>query len=211
MLVGDCSRARTTRGGPGPDRMRRVAGRVATVEAGVRCAAHPARPARDRCPRCGRPRCAADRDRGDCCALCGETDSREGWGPLPVLVGAGVAGILGAVTGAALGQEYVGAHVFSVVFPMLVGLVIAALTVTWAGPMRPRLRHAVGAAAAGFAGLSALLDFRFTQEPFGPAGRWLPPLAAAVAAGIVGVEALARRPVSVPVDADRTPVSTSGP
>lgn len=130
--------------------------------------------------------------------------------PLAVLAGAGVVGVLGAVAGAALGQEYVGAHVFSVVFPLLVGLVIAAVAAAWAGPVRAPVRHGVATVVAACAGLSAALDFRFTSEPFGPAGRWLPPVVAAVAAGLVGVQVLARRPVSAAAAAGRGPASTSG-
>lgn len=142
------------------------------------------------------------------CAVCGEAHSHGTRPPLVVLVGSGAVGIVGAVVGAALGQEYVGARVFSVVFPVLVGIVLAALTVTWAGPLHPRLRHLMASVAAAGAGLSALLDFRFTDEPFGPPGRWLPPLAAAVVAGLAAVEMLARRPVSARVRADRAPAST---
>lgn len=180
------------------------------METGLRCAAHPARPARDRCPGCDRPRCAADRSRGDRCVVCEAADTRGIRPPPAVLAGAGVVGVVGAVAGAALGQEYVGARVFSVVFPALVGLVMAALATTWAGPLRPGLRHLLATALGGCAGLSALLDFRFTDEPFGPVGRWLPPLVAAVVAGAVGAEVLARRPVSARAGAGRAPASTSG-
>lgn len=146
---------------------------------------------------------------GDRCVVCDEVDTRGVRPPLAVFVGTGVVGVVGAVAGAALGQEYVGARVFSIVFPALVGLVLAALTVAGAGPLRPGLRHLVAMALAGCAGLSALLDFRFTGEPFGSAGRWLPPLVAAVVAAALGSEVLARRPVSVRVGAGRAPASTS--
>lgn len=176
----------------------------------MRCAAHPARPARDRCPTCDRPRCAADVARGDRCAVCADRDARGVREPLAVLVGAAVIGTVGGAAGAALGQEYVGARVFSVAFPALVGLVLAALAAAWAGPLRPALRHAAAVAVAAYAGISALLDFRFTDEPFGPAGRWLPPLVAAVAAAFMGAEVLAHRPVSARDGVGRAPASTSG-
>ncbi|MGH3743751.1 MAG: hypothetical protein ACRDTP_02700 [Mycobacteriales bacterium] len=143
--------------------------------------------------------------------MCGESAIQRVRSPLAVLAGTGVVGILGAVAGAVLGQEYVGARVFSVVFPLLVGLVIAAVAASWAGPVGRSLRHGAAVTAAVCAGLSALLDFRFTDEPFGSAGRWLPPLVAAVAAGLLGTEVLARRPVSAAADAGRAPGSTSGP
>ena len=116
--------------------------------------------------------------------------------------------VVGAVAGAALGQEYVGARVFSIVFPALIGIVLAAVAVTWTGPLHPRLRHLVATVTTVGASLSALLDFRFTEEPFGPAGRWLPPLAAAAVAAAVAVEVLARRALIPRVRADRAPAST---
>lgn len=103
-----------------------------------------------------------------------------------------------------------GAHVFAVVFPALVGIVIAAAAAAWAGPMRALLRHGMAGLVGVCAGLSALLDFRFTDEPFGPVGRWLPPLAAAVAAAVAAVEVLARRPVSGRARDGRARASTSG-
>lgn len=208
MLVAGCSRAGHARATGAAAGSRRQAGRVTAVAG--RCAAHPARPARDLCPRCGRARCAADRALGDRCAVCDEAAAQGPRPALAVLARAGAVGVIGAVVGAALGQEYVGAHVFSVVFPLLVGLVMAAVAAAWAGPVWPPMRHAVAAVAATCAGLSAALDFRFTSEPFGPVGRWLPPVVAAVAAGLVGVQVLARRPVSGAAAAGRGPASTSG-
>jgi uncharacterized protein (DUF983 family) len=169
--------------------------RPAATAAG-RCAAHPGRPAHDVCPTCGRPRCSADaHDRGDRCAVCGAPEQRLRPAPF-VVVATAVVGAVLAVVGAAVGQEYVGAHLFSWIFPGLVGVVIAALALTVAGPVHPGLRHLVGLVSAGYAAISALLDFRFTHEPYGPVGRWLPPLVAAVVAAAVAAELLARRPTS---------------
>lgn len=174
----------------------------------MRCAAHPARPARDRCPRCGRPRCAADHALGECCAVCRDETPRSPRPAVGALAGAGAAGTLLAVVGGALGQEYVGAHWFSVLFPALVGIVIAAAAAAAAGPLPPVLVHVTAAMSGGYAALSALLDFRFTDVPFGPVGRWLPPLLAAAVAGVVAAELLARRPVSVRVRTGRAPRRT---
>lgn len=127
---------------------------------------------------------------------------------MAALAGAGAAGTLLAVLGGALGQEYVGARWFSVLFPALVGVVVGAAAAAVAGPVPPALGHAVAVLSGGYAGISALLDFRFTDLPFGPAGRWLPPLVAAVVAGVAGAEVLARRPVSVPVRTGRAPRRT---
>lgn len=117
--------------------------------------------------------------------------------PTPVvLVATGVAGSLLAVAGAAIGQEYVGAQVFSVLLPALVGLAIAMAAAAVAGTPPAPVRRAVAALCAGYAGISALLDFRFTDLPFGSTGRWLPPLAAAVLVAAAGAELLVRRPGS---------------
>lgn len=113
-----------------------------------------------------------------------------------MLVAAAAAGSLLAVTGAAIGQEYVGAQVFSVLLPALVGVAIATAAAAVAGTPPAAVRHALAALCAGYAGISALLDFRFTELPFGPTGRWLPPLVAAVLAGAAGAELLVRRPAS---------------
>lgn len=166
----------------------------ATSAAEGRCAAHPSRPAHERCPTCGRPRCARDAGLGGHCALCAPgaapTDARS---PLAALVATAVAGTLLATTGAAIGQEYVGAQVFSVLLPALVGVVIAATAAALVGSPPTPVRHAVAVLCGAYAGISALLDFRFTDLPFGPTGRWLPPLAAAVVAGAVAAEVLVRR------------------
>ncbi len=150
---------------------------------GLRCAAHPARPAQDRCPTCDRPRCARDTGRGGTCVLC---SARRGRPPRPVpvaLTAAGVSALPTAVLGSALGQEYVGARFFSVVFPALVGVALALVVAAAAGPVRPVTRAVLSAVVAAYAAVSALLDFRFTDLPYGGPGRWLPPVLAAAAAG----------------------------
>ena len=104
------------------------------------------------------------------------------------LTAAGVVAVPAVVLGSALGQEYVGARFFSVVFPALVGLALAFVMAVAAGPVRPPVRAALAALAAGYAAISALLDFRFTDLPYGSPGRWLPPvLAAVLAAAIAGL------------------------
>jgi len=174
----------------------------------ARCAAHPARPAHDSCPTCGRPRCTVDaRDRGHRCAVCARAGGAAGTArasgaagagrpPLVATVGAAAIGTVLCVVGSAVGQEYVGARLFSWVFPALVGVVIASLVLAWTGPLAATVRAVVGGLCSAYAAISALLDFRFTHEPYGPTGRWLPPLAAGVAAAAVTVLVLGRRPAA---------------
>jgi hypothetical protein len=113
--------------------------------------------------------------------------------PLPVaLTAAAVAALPTALLGAALGQEYVGARFFSVVFPALVGVALALAVMSAAGPVRPAGRAVLAALTAGYAAISALLDFRFTDLPYGGPGRWLPPVLAAVVAAVVAAVGFAR-------------------
>ncbi len=160
--------------GPGP-----VAGL-----AGTRCAAHPSRPAADRCPVCSRPRCAADARGATGCRVCGGGPPRRR-DPARVLVAvvrAGWAGNALVLLGAALGQEYVGAHIFSLVWPALVGMACGAVGVAaLAGQRLSWLGRMLG---AGFGVLSAAYAFHFADTPYGPPGRWLPPLAAAAGAAV---------------------------
>jgi hypothetical protein len=159
----------------------------------VRCAAHPARPAHDCCPTCDRPRCARDARRGERCELCLPRPTGRPARPLPVaLTAAAVAALPTALLGAALGQEYVGARFFSVVFPALVGVALALAVMSAAGPVRPAGRAVLAALTAGYAAISALLDFRFTDLPYGGPGRWLPPVLAAVVAAVVAAVGFAR-------------------
>jgi hypothetical protein len=166
-----------------------------TLPAGTRCAAHPSRLAHDLCPTCGRPRCARDAEAGSHCRLCGTDRARGAVRPplVALSAAAGSATVL-TVAGAALGQEYVGAHIFSVVFPALVGIVLAAGAVAVAGPLSTTVRRVVAVLIGSYAAVSSLLDFRFTALPFGPPSRWLPPLVAAAVAGVLATEVLARRP-----------------
>lgn len=87
-----------------------------------------------------------------------------------------MAGTALGLLGAAIGLEYVGARVFSVLWPAMVGAVCGGAAVAVVRrPWAPRLL------AAGYGALAAAYAFRFAQTPFGPVGRWLPPLLAGAA------------------------------
>jgi hypothetical protein len=103
-------------------------------------------------------------------------------GVLAGVVRAGLAGTGLCLLGAAVGQEYVGARYFSVIWPGLVGLACAVAALALGGACRPGVLRLVG---AGYGVLSALYDFRFATDPFGPPGRWVPPVAAAALAALL--------------------------
>jgi hypothetical protein len=101
-----------------------------------RCAAHPSRPAVDRCPVCDRPRCGADAA-GPACAACGGGGAT---GPriapptdLERLVRAALAAFAVALLGGLVASEYVGATVFSYVGPFVVGVVCGGAATKAAG------------------------------------------------------------------------------
>ena len=182
-----------------------------------RCTAHPGRVAAGDCPRCARPCCAADltaasllQNAGGCPVCRGRAvDAGDGEGPVravvvmrltrrAVLAGhvrAALAAMTMCLLGSLVGLEYVGAQTFSIVVPGLVGLLCASVGARAAAPVStPWLR----VIAMVYAVLSALYDFRFTDLPYGPTGRWLPPV---LTAGVVAVVfplparvAAARRP-----------------
>lgn len=153
-----------------------------------RCARHQSRPAADRCPCCGRFRCApcAAAVAGGCPGCGGPTGGR----PAPTgreiaaaVVRAGAAGNALTLIGGALGLEYVGAHVFSIVWPGLVGMVCGAAGVLFL--RRVGLGLVGRLIGAGYGALSALYAFHFAATPLGVPGRWVPPMLAAAAAAIL--------------------------
>ena len=87
---------------------------------------HPARPAVDRCPVCDRPRCGADAI-GAGCQACGGVPAVSVPRTPPAtdverLVRAALAAFGAALLGGVVASEYVGATVFSFVFPFVVGV-----------------------------------------------------------------------------------------
>jgi hypothetical protein len=159
-----------------------------TTTAASRCATHPARRAVDGCPVCGRPRCGADAV-GFAAAGCPACVTSAAYAPAAgtaeLLVRIGLAALVVAFVGGWIGTQYVRNRGFSLIAPALVGMATAWATAAAAG-RGPRLpRRLASAFAAAAAVLSAALAFRVYAagglSPLHPAGRVLPPYAAAVA------------------------------
>ena len=162
-----------------------------------RCAMHPARPAVDQCPVCGRPRCGADAELapgGGCLACGGAAPSAERashWlrsAPERLIAAALTALLLGQLA-APIASEYIGAQGFAEIVPFLVGLACAsgaAMAARTAGKGRLDL------AVRGIGALAALLGTAFSfrlvpggQSPFTPFGDvGLPYLCAVAGAGV---------------------------
>ena len=161
-----------------------------TTAAASRCAAHPARPAVDRCPVCDRPRCGADASTfaGRGCATC---IAAPGGAPTPttaeLLTRAGLAALAVAVVGGWVATQYVRSRGFSLIAPGLVGVASAWATAAAVGTAPGTRRIVLSVAAAG-ALFSAALAFRLTvggQSPLHPAGRVVPPYIAALVGVLV--------------------------
>lgn len=100
------------------------------------------------------------------------------------LTRAALAASVAALAGAVVATQYVGAEVFSVVVPGLVGMA-AAGAATAAAPTGGGPRHRLVLAVAALYGVvGTAYGFVFVpggQSPFGPPGQVLPPYAAAAA------------------------------
>jgi hypothetical protein len=164
---------------------------VAVEQAGSRCASHPARPAVDDCPVCGRPRCGADAALapGGGCPQCGGASTAVVAPPTPQrqaarLVAATLAALLLAEVLAPVVSEYVGAKGFAEITPFLLGLACGAVAAIAA---RSHGRGRTDTVARAIGGVAAVLGTAFAfrlvpggQDPFGPAGTVLPPYASAI-------------------------------
>ncbi|HVE98921.1 MAG TPA: hypothetical protein VNA12_07055 [Mycobacteriales bacterium] len=149
-----------------------------------RCAAHPGRPAHDRCPVCGLARCAADAVGGAVgCRVCGGRDPEQPT-TTPVdtraLVGAAVLAHLTSVASGFVGQQYVEVRYFSLLVPAGVGILCAIAAERGAGRARGL---GIRLVAAAYGVLSAGLAFRLegSVDLFGPVGTVGPPYLAAAA------------------------------
>ncbi len=126
---------------------------------------HPARPAVDGCPVCGRPRCGPDADAapgGGCVACGGRTSSatRRPPGDVELLVRAALAAYAAAVAMGFVVSEYVGAGVFAYVTPFLLGVLTGEAGQRAAATTRPdaRLRAAFAVLAVAGASVGFLLE-----------------------------------------------------
>ncbi len=152
----------------------------------MRCAVHPSRPATDRCPVCGRPRCSPDADRYGAagCEACQETPSGRAPAAREIVVRAGLAGMAALLFDGWVETQYVRVHLLSLIAPVVGGLAAAWVCSAAAGMDGRRLRSAVLAVAGGAAVLGAALAFRVNSggglSPVHPAGRVGPPYLAAL-------------------------------
>lgn len=160
-----------------------------TTATASRCAAHPARRAVDSCPVCGRQRCGADAvgyGATGCPSCASARPDASPPGLTELLVRAGLAAFAIALLGAWIGTQYVRNKGFSLLAPGLVGIAVAWAAAAAAGSAPRRITGLVAAAGAV---LSAALAFRVYAagglSPWHPAGRVLPPYAAAVVGVLV--------------------------
>ncbi|HVF04976.1 MAG TPA: hypothetical protein VNA20_09060 [Frankiaceae bacterium] len=126
----------------------------------LRCAVHPALPAADGCPVCGRPRCAADATAapGGGCRACEGRTKRAGPPLLDLraLVQAGALCNVVAAFGGQIASQYVGAGFVGYVVPGFVAIMVSIAAEWAAGKKRGRaLRllaafYSVLAVAVGF-------------------------------------------------------------
>lgn len=164
----------------------------------MRCAVHPSRPAFDTCPVCDRPRCAVDARFGDegCASCVARRATRApaleaGPAALAALTGGAIAANLVTIVGGGIASEYVGAKVFSIVMPGLVGAAVGGCTLAAAryASRRPKLpdgmRASLRAMAMAYAVISVGYGFRFASTPYAHVGRWLPPMIAAAVGALL--------------------------
>jgi hypothetical protein len=139
----------------------------------ARCAAHPSRLAVDTCPVCRRPRCGADQQLGEGCAVCraASADAVPARRAIPqqeLLVRGALAGYGMAVAWAYVTAEYVGAGLFQYLSPVLLGILCAGAAMSAAGsPRSGVLAQRVRLAGAVWSLLGAGLGFLLegTYEP----------------------------------------------
>ncbi|HVU61902.1 MAG TPA: hypothetical protein VHA79_11655 [Mycobacteriales bacterium] len=134
----------------------------------LRCAVHPARVARDRCPNCARPRCADDvlAHGEDHCGACAVEPVEGGSRTFPErVIASGLTVIPVTVVGGWIYSQYVEVSTFSWLVPALIGVAGAsASTTVWqrgGGWSRPAVVIGLIAAVCGTA-------FGFRLFPHGP-------------------------------------------
>ena len=141
----------------------------------ARCAIHPARPAHDGCPVCGRPRCLADArvHAGSGCAACtggpGIAGPRAA-GAAELAVRAGLSGLAVAYAGGWVATQYVRVHLMSLAAPAVVGLAAAFIVPRAARRLRPPLACWLAAAVAALLGTA--LGFALTPGGQNPLRQW---------------------------------------
>lgn len=159
----------------------------------TRCAVHPGRTRYDDCPTCGRARCVDDArrfgDRG--CNACISESTAVRASAFDLVVRAGLAAMPVALVGGWIAAEYVEVHLFSWLFPMLVGL--AATAVAGLASYRRGLDTVPVTIIGAVAGLlGTALGFRLyphgPDDPLTPWSEvWFPYLCSVIGAGLWSV------------------------
>lgn len=166
----------------------------------LRCAVHPARPAVDSCPTCGRPRCGADAlAQPGACHACADAPVVEVAAPSrPVadderLVRGALAAYAVAVLGGWVVSEYVGATLFSYAGPFLLGLFCGTAATRAAGTDRAAAGHGGAAVrvrwvavALGVLGVGLGFLLEGSRSPISGGLDVLGPYALALAGGWLG-------------------------
>ena len=148
-----------------------------------RCAAHPMRRAVDRCPTCDRPRCAADLGSAGCPACAAATRASVARGPSPLerAVRGALAAYPVALSGGVVAAQYVGAELFALLTPLVLGVLVAAAAQAASGGARqaPAVRR-VRLVAGTYAVLGVALGFALERSQGVLTSSALLPYAAAV-------------------------------
>ena len=148
---------------PSPSAPSSAPGVTAARSPGERCVAHPARPAVDRCPACGRARCGADTALGKACAVCHGGRPTAQARPLPprevVVRGALGAAAVSYVGGLVLAEYVSSPSYLKYLAPLAVGMAVASASAAAAGEPRGRLRTWVRGLSALYAVLGAAFGF----------------------------------------------------
>ena len=138
-----------------------------------RCVVHPARPAYDDCPVCGRARCHADAEalgaRG-CLACSREPHRARPAGQTELLVRAVLAGLGVSYVGGWIATQYVRVHLMSLVAPAVVGLAASWAVSRAAGRLRPPVTTWLTAVLAAWLGTA--LGFVLTPGGQNPVREW---------------------------------------
>ena len=169
----------------------------------ARCAAHPARPAVDACPVCGRPRCGVDAT-GPACAVCGgRTGAPEerpaGPRPGPAVLRGLLAGLVVAALGGAVDAEYVEAGALAYAVPAVVGVMVGAAVLRAArADGRGRLGAGLRALAVALALAATALGFHLEESQDLLGADALPVYAAAGLGALLWTQPPRRRPARAP-------------
>jgi hypothetical protein len=139
----------------------------------ARCAVHPARPAHDGCPMCGRARCHADAQAlgaAGCLACSRGPRCRRPAGRRELVIRAGLTGLAVTYAGGWIGTQYVRVHLMSLAAPVVIGLAASWAVSRAAGRLCPP--SVVWVASVAAAWLGTALGFVLTPGGMNPLADW---------------------------------------